>query len=49
MSGLVNRLVINADDLGVSRGATLGIVDGHLNGIITSASIAPNGDDYEHA
>ena len=49
VSRLVNRLVINADDLGVSRGATLGIVDGHLNGIITSASIAPNGDDYEHA
>lgn len=45
----MNRLVINADDLGVSRGATLGIVDGHLNGIITSASMAPNGNDYEHA
>ena len=41
--------VINADDLGVSRGATLGIVRAHLEGVVTSASLAPTGADYRHA
>ena len=41
--------VINADDLGVSRGATLGIVRAHLDGVVTSASLAPTGADYRHA
>jgi len=41
--------VINADDLGVSRGATLGIVRAHLDGVVTSASLAPTGGDYQHA
>jgi predicted glycoside hydrolase/deacetylase ChbG (UPF0249 family) len=41
--------VINADDLGVSRGATLGIVRAHLDGVVTSASLAPTGADYQHA
>lgn len=42
-------IVVNADDLGVSRGATLGIVKAHLNGVVTSASISPTGVDYSHA
>ena len=41
--------VINADDLGVSRGATLGVVRAHLEGVVTSASLAPTGADYQHA
>ena len=41
--------VINADDLGVSRGATLGIIRAHLEGVVTSASLAPTGADYRHA
>jgi len=41
--------VVNADDLGVSRGATLGIVQAHLDGVVTSASLAPTGADYRHA
>ena len=41
--------VINADDLGVSRGATLGIVRAHLDGVVTSASLSPTGIDYDHA
>ena len=41
--------VINADDLGVSRGATLGIIRAHLDGVVTSASLAPTGADYRHA
>jgi predicted glycoside hydrolase/deacetylase ChbG (UPF0249 family) len=42
-------LVVNADDLGVSRGATLGIVRAHGEGIVTSASLAATTPFYEHA
>src|SRR5262245_26028596 len=42
-------LVVNADDLGVSRGATLGILRAHREGIVTSASLAPTTPDYSHA
>ena len=42
-------LVVNADDLGVSRGATLGIVRAHREGIVTSASLAPTTPSYGHA
>jgi hypothetical protein len=42
-------LVINADDLGVSRGATLGIVRAHREGIVTSASLAVTTPHYSHA
>ncbi len=43
------RFVVNADDLGVSRGATLGVIQAHLEGIVTSASLAPTGADYAFA
>jgi predicted glycoside hydrolase/deacetylase ChbG (UPF0249 family) len=42
-------LVVNADDLGVSRGATLGIVKAHQEGVVTSASLAVTTPHYEHA
>jgi predicted glycoside hydrolase/deacetylase ChbG (UPF0249 family) len=42
-------LVVNADDLGVSRGATLGIVEAHRRGIVTSASLAATTPFYGHA
>jgi predicted glycoside hydrolase/deacetylase ChbG (UPF0249 family) len=42
-------LVVNADDLGVSRGATLGVVRAHREGIVTSASLAATTPFYEHA
>src|SRR5262245_526252 len=41
-------LVVNADDLGVSKGATLGIVRAHREGIVTSASLAPTTPFYAH-
>lgn len=41
--------VVNADDLGVSRGATLGVIRAHLEGVVTSASLSPTGADYVHA
>jgi predicted glycoside hydrolase/deacetylase ChbG (UPF0249 family) len=42
-------LVVNADDLGVSRGATLGIIAAHRDGIVSSASLAVTTDFYDHA
>jgi len=42
-------LVVNADDLGVSRGATLGIVRAHREGIVTSASLCVTTPFYRHA
>jgi len=41
--------VVNADDLGVSRGATLGILRAHREGIVTSASLAVTTPFYRHA
>ena len=46
---MTGALVVNADDLGVSRGATLGIVKAHREGIVTSASMAVTTPFYAHA
>jgi predicted glycoside hydrolase/deacetylase ChbG (UPF0249 family) len=49
-AGLMDSaLVVNADDLGVSKGATLGIVKAHREGIVTSASLAATYPAYGHA
>ena len=42
-------LVVNADDFGMSTSATRGIARGHLDGIITSASLVATTDAYEEA
>lgn len=42
-------VVVNADDLGVSRGATLGVVEAHQRGVVTSASLAVTTPAFEHA
>jgi len=46
---MTGALVVNADDLGVSKGATLGIVKAHREGIVTSASLAVTTPFYAHA
>lgn len=46
---MAGALVVNADDLGVSRGATLGIIRAHREGIVTSASLAATTPFYLHA
>jgi len=38
----MRRLIVNADDFGLCRGSVEGIVRGHRNGIITSASLMAN-------
>ena len=42
-------LVVNSDDLGVSDGATTGIIRAHREGIVTSASLAVTTPHYQHA
>ncbi len=41
--------MVNADDFGVSRGTTLGIVKAHREGIVTSTSIAVTYDHFSLA
>jgi predicted glycoside hydrolase/deacetylase ChbG (UPF0249 family) len=45
----MKRLIINADDLGADDGRNAGIFEGIQAGIVTSASILPNGPGLEDA
>jgi predicted glycoside hydrolase/deacetylase ChbG (UPF0249 family) len=39
---MLRQLIVNADDLGLTVGVAQGILDAHLNGIVTSASLMVN-------
>ena len=39
---MVKRLIVNADDLGRTRGINRGILEAHLDGIVTSATLMVN-------
>jgi hopanoid biosynthesis associated protein HpnK len=43
------RLIVNADDFGLSSAVNEGIVEAHRRGIVTSTSIMANGPAFEHA
>lgn len=43
------NLIVHADDLGLSESVNEGIVQAHLNGVVTSASVMANGMAFEHA
>ena len=43
------KLIVNADDFGLSEAANEGIVHAHRNGIVTATSIMANGSAFEHA
>jgi hopanoid biosynthesis associated protein HpnK len=43
------KLIVNADDFGLSEKVNEGIVQAHRNGVVTSASIIANGVAFEHA
>lgn len=45
----MKRLIVNADDLGRSRGIDRGIVRAHERGIVTSATLMANAPGAEHA
>lgn len=43
------RLIVNADDLGLHPGMNAGILKAHREGIVTSASLSPNGAAFADA
>ncbi|MGD0784405.1 MAG: ChbG/HpnK family deacetylase [Sedimentisphaerales bacterium] len=45
----VKKLIVNADDFGLSKGTTDAIIDCHINGIITSATLMSNMPAAEYA
>jgi len=45
----MKKLIINADDFGLTAGVNEAILDGHLRGTISSASLLANGEAFESA
>jgi hopanoid biosynthesis associated protein HpnK len=45
----VRRLIVNADDFGLTRGVNQAIVEAHGHGIVTSATLMANGQAFEDA
>lgn len=45
----MRRLIVNADDMGLHPGINAGILRCRREGIVTSASISPNGQAFEEA
>lgn len=43
------RLIVNADDFGLSEAVNEGIVEAHQRGIVTSTSVIASGEAFEHA
>jgi hopanoid biosynthesis associated protein HpnK len=43
------RLIVNADDFGLTTGVNLGIVRGFREGVLTSATLMPNAEAFDHA
>ena len=45
----MRRLIVNADDFGITRGVNRGIIRSHREGIVSSATIMAAGDAFEDA
>ena len=45
----MRRLIVNADDFGLTRGVNRGILEAHRQGIVTSATIMANGQAFDDA
>lgn len=45
----MKKLIINADDFGLSKGVNHGILSGFRNGIVTSATLLANMNYFDHA
>lgn len=43
------RLIVNADDFGISRSVNHAVIQAHRDGILTSASLMVNGEAFEEA
>ncbi len=39
---MINKLIINSDDLGMTPSITKGIIDGYKEGVITSTTVLMN-------
>jgi hopanoid biosynthesis associated protein HpnK len=45
----VKRLIVNADDFGLTPGVSDGIAEAHRRGIVTSTSLMASGSAFDHA
>lgn len=45
----MKHLIINADDLGYSKAVNLGIMESHINGVLTSTTLMANMPGVDHA
>ncbi len=45
----MRRLIVNADDFGFTSGVNRGIVEAHVQGIVTSSTLMANGPAFEDA
>lgn len=45
----MKKLIINADDFGLTPGVNLGIIESHTQGILTSTTLMANMVGFEHA
>ncbi|MBI1745773.1 MAG: ChbG/HpnK family deacetylase [Acidobacteria bacterium] len=45
----MKRLIVNADDFGLTRGISDGIIEGHRSGLITSATVMVNMAAFDYA
>lgn len=43
------KMIINADDFGYCRAVNYGIIDAHVNGILTSTTLLTNTPGFKHA
>lgn len=43
------KMIINADDFGYCRAVNYGILDAHLNGVLTSTTLLTNTPGFQHA
>jgi len=46
---MVKKLIINADDFGITEGVTKGIIDCHADGVLTSTTLLVNAPYTEYA
>lgn len=44
----MKRLIINADDLGLTRGVNRAIIEAHQRGIVTSSTLMANSPEFQH-
>lgn len=45
----VRRLIVNADDLGLTQGVNYAILESHTKGVVTSATLMAGGPAFNHA